>query len=167
MNPSASWNEFSIRIPVKAPLAQLYDAWVTQEGIERWFLRSAIYKTSQGSLRGVSEPVQQGDHYRWLWHGYPDDILESNDILEANGKDRFQFEFTGKCIVTVQLQRVKDYTMVNLKQEKIPDDKNPATNLFVGCQLGWTFYLANLKSILEGGIDLRNRDTEFTKVVNA
>jgi hypothetical protein len=57
--------------------------------------------------------------------------------------------------------------MVNLRQHKIPDDSNPATNLFVGCQLGWTFYLTNMKSIFEGGIDLRNQDIDFKNVVNA
>jgi hypothetical protein len=167
MNPLISWNEFSIRIPVKSQVAELYAAWATQGGIERWFLRSAIYKTAQGSLRGSKELVQPGDHYHWLWHGYPDDAAESHAVLEANGIDQFQFQFTGKCIVTVWLERMKDYTMVNLKQEKIPDDKNPATNLFVGCQLGWTFYLANLKSIFEGGIDLRNRDIDFKHVINS
>ena len=130
-------------------------------------LRSAIYKTPQGSLRGVAEPVQKGDRYRWLWHGYPDDVIESNDVLDANGKDIFQFEFTGKCFVTIKLEGVKGLTMVNLRQHKIPDDLNPATNLFVGCQLGWTFYLTNLKSLFEGGIDLRNKDTDLTFVVNA
>jgi uncharacterized protein YndB with AHSA1/START domain len=145
MNPSTTWNEFSIRIPVKASLPELFSAWTTQAGIEKWFLRSAIYKTQQGSLRGLEEQVQQGDHYRWLWHGYPDESMESNAILASNGTDFFQFEFSGKCIVTVKLEPANGYTMVTLKQERIPEDSNPATNLFVGCQLGWTFYLTNLK----------------------
>jgi uncharacterized protein YndB with AHSA1/START domain len=165
--PTTTWNEFSIRIPVRAPLPELFSAWTTSAGIEKWFLRSAIYKTSQGSLRGANEPVQKGDHYRWLWHGYPDDVMEANDILASNGSDLFQFEFTGKCVVTVRLENSKRYTMVTLTQERIPDDSNPATNLFVGCQLGWTFYLTNLKSIFEGGIDLRNRDIDLKGVVNS
>jgi uncharacterized protein YndB with AHSA1/START domain len=167
MNPSKNWNEFSIRIPVKAALSDLFSAWTTQAGIEKWFLRSAIYKTQQGSLRGVNEPVQKGDRYRWLWHGYPDEVVESNHVLESNGSTKFQFEFTGSCSVTIRLEKIKDYTMVNLTQERIPDDRNPATNLFVGCQLGWTFYLTNMKSIYEGGIDLRNRDLDLKNVVNA
>ncbi|HEY0653204.1 MAG TPA: SRPBCC domain-containing protein [Chryseosolibacter sp.] len=167
MNPSSTWNEFSIQIPVGAGISDLYAAWATQAGIEKWFLRSAIFKTPQGSLRGPNEPVQKGDRYRWLWHGYPDHVMEANEVLAANGIDLFQFEFTGKCIVTVKLEKVKAFTMVKLKQDRIPDDPNPSTNLFVGCQLGWTFYLANLKSIFEGGIDLRNRDLDLKNVVNA
>jgi hypothetical protein len=38
---------------------------------------------------------------------------------------------------------------------------------FIECGLGWTFYLANLKSILEGGLDLRNKNPEIQKMINA
>lgn len=161
------WNEFELRIPVKADVQTLYDAWATSEGIEKWFLRSARLITTEGRTRKMREHVKKGDHYEWLWHGYGDDTLESNDILQANGNDFIQFEFTGKCIVSVSLHEDGAYTMVSLKQEQIPEDNNPATNLFVGCQLGWTFYLTNLKSIIEGGIDLRNRDEKIGRVVTA
>jgi hypothetical protein len=32
---------------------------------------------------------------------------------------------------------------------------------------GWTFYLANLKSVLEGGLDLRNKNARLQRLVNA
>ena len=47
------------------------------------------------------------------------------------------------------------------------EDDDPLTNLYVNCQLGWTFYLTNLKSIYQGGLDLRNRDQKIGKVVTA
>lgn len=31
---------------------------------------------------------------------------------------------------------------------------------------GWTFYLTNLKSILEGGFNLRNKNNKLGDVVN-
>jgi uncharacterized protein YndB with AHSA1/START domain len=162
-----SWSEFEVRMPVKADVKTLYDAWTTQTGIERWFLRSAIYTSSDGTTRKETEEVKKDDMYRWLWHGYPDHVMENNPVLDANGKDLFQFVFTGKCIVTVKLKPINGITMVSLHQGRIPEDNNPATNLFVGCQLGWTFYLTNLKSIMEGGIDLRNRDEALQSVINS
>lgn len=36
----------------------------------------------------------------------------------------------------------------------------------IGYKTGWTFYLANLKSILEGGIDLRNRNPDAGEMLN-
>jgi len=54
-----------------------------------------------------------------------------------------------------------------LTQENIPEDNNPASNLLVGCVEGWTFYLANLKSYLQGGIDLRNKNVNIQGVINS
>ena len=56
---------------------------------------------------------------------------------------------------------------MELTQEKIPLDEESKVNYHLGCMEGWTFYLANLKSILEGGIDLRNKNVNLTKVINA
>ena len=58
-------------------------------------------------------------------------------------------------------------TIVELTQDNIPPDDNPATNLHIGCGEGWTFYLANLKSYLEGGIDLRNKNEKIQGVINS
>ena len=40
-------------------------------------------------------------------------------------------------------------------------------SIYVDCSYGWTFFLANLKSVLEGGIDLRNRNVDIKNVVNS
>ena len=38
---------------------------------------------------------------------------------------------------------------------------------YIECGKGWTFYLANLKAVLQGGVDLRNKNVLIQKVVNA
>jgi uncharacterized protein YndB with AHSA1/START domain len=164
---TSTWSTFTLQIPIKADVQSLYKAWATQEGIERWFLRSAKYTDGNGVARRSNELIQKDDRYHWLWHGYSDDATEKRVITDANGRDRFQFEFSGDCLVTVTLHSNGGMTMVKLVQDRIPEDNNPSTNLFVGCQLGWTFYLTNLKSIFEGGIDLRNRDVSLRQVINA
>lgn len=161
------WSKFVLRIPVKAPLETIYHAWATQEGIESWFLRSAKFITGQNVNRGRTELVQKGDRYTWLWHGYDDETVEHNDILEANGEDMMSFVFAGHCIVTVNIGMLDEETIVELKQENIPTGEEGKTDIHIGCMEGWTFYLANLKSILEGGIDLRNRNIQIGKVINA
>lgn len=40
-------------------------------------------------------------------------------------------------------------------------------NYHIGCTKGWNFYLTNLKSLLEGGIDLRNRNKGLKEVINS
>jgi hypothetical protein len=158
-----TWNRFEVQLPVRAGMQQLYDAWTTRSGIEKWFLRSSVFISPEGKQRHADERAGQGDTYTWMWHGYDDKVKEQRTILQANGKDFLQFEFSGDCLVTVKLKEEKDYVRVMLTQERIPADDNPATNLFVGCQIGWSFYMVNLKSIMEGGIDLRTKDINIPR----
>jgi uncharacterized protein YndB with AHSA1/START domain len=161
------WSRFELRINVNAPVETIYKAWATQEGIESWFLRDAKYYTSENRLRQSDELISSGDRYTWLWHGYSDDTVEHNDIIEANGLDLVSFVFAGHCIVTVVIGLLDNETIVQLTQENIPTGEEGKVNIHIGCMEGWTFYLANLKSILEGGIDLRNRNINIGKVINS
>jgi uncharacterized protein YndB with AHSA1/START domain len=161
------WSKFILRVNVDAPVETIYHAWATQEGIETWFLRSAGYLTLDHRLRQKNEFIQKGDRYTWLWHGYSDETVEHNDILEANGLDTLSFVFAGHCIVIVTIGILDTETIVQLTQENIPTGEEGKVNIHIGCMEGWTFYLANLKSILEGGIDLRNRNMNIGKVINS
>lgn len=161
------WTKFTKRIPVQASNQTAYNAWSIQEELEKWFLRKAEFIKSDNTLRASSEPIQKGDKFLWLWHGYPDSMFEKKEILEANGKDFLQFGFSGDCIVSVKLNKQDGETIVELTQENIPPDDNPATKLHIGCGEGWTFYLANLKSYLEGGIDLRNKNIKIQGVISS
>lgn len=161
------WTSFSKRIPIAADIEKVYAAWTTQHGIEQWFLRTAQFTKPDNTSRDKNDPIQKGDRFLWRWHGYPDSVFENREVIDANGKDFLQFTFSGNCLVTVSISQQEGMTICELKQEHIPEDKNPKTNLYVGCGEGWTFYLANLKSILEGGIDLRNKNLTITGIINS
>jgi hypothetical protein len=47
------------------------------------------------------------------------------------------------------------------------DNESGQRYFFIECGKGWTFYMTNLKSILEGGIDLRNKNERKQNVINA
>ncbi len=162
-----NWSRFTKRIPVAADLLTVYKAWTTQDELEKWFLRKAEFIKPDGTIRNRNESIEKGDKYDWKWHGYPDSTFEKNEIVEANGEDLLQFKFSGNCLVSVKLYSLEGETIVEITQENIPADDNPATNLLVGCGEGWTFYLANLKSYLEGGIDLRNKNEKIKNVVSS
>lgn len=161
------WTTFIKRVPVKADVQTLYDCWATQNGLEKWFLRKAEFKIDHHHIRDRNSPIQKGDKYEWFWFGFPNSVAESNIITEANGKDFLQFRFSGNSLVSVNIKEEEGETIVELTQESIPLDENPITNLYIGCGTGWTFYLANLKSIVEGGIDLRNKNVKISNVINA
>ena len=167
MSSTHDWSRFTVRINIKAPTEKLYHAWATRAGMEYWFLRLSEYLKPDGTIYGNDEYVQKGDKYKWLWHGWPDETVEYGVILDCNGKDFFKFSFgkAGNCSVTIKKEHGEK--IVELVQDNIPDDDTGRQLWHVGCKTGWTFYFANMKSLFEGGIDLRNRDVHLTNVINS
>src|SRR5688572_16729446 len=161
------WSQFVVRIPINASREKLYDAWSTRKGIEHWFLRMSEYKSSGGVLRKEDEDVQKGDTYSWRWHGWPDEVEEHGEILDCNGKDYFKFSFGDAGICTVMIKEESGETILELTQTNIPTDEHGKQYWHVGCKTGWTFHLTNMKSIFEGGVDLRNKDENVKNVLNA
>lgn len=162
-----NWTSFTLRIPVNASPEKLYWCWSTREGMEYWFLRLSEYKSKDSVHLKPEEKVQPGDTYRWLWHGWPDETVETGTILGANGTDFFRFSFgkAGNC--SVRIYREGESQLVELIQEDIPDTEEGKQYWHLGCKTGWTFYLSNLKSLLEGGIDLRNKNGQLKNVLNS
>ena len=161
------WSQFRLRIPVNAEPATIFNAWSTQQGLESWFLRKAEFIKADGSMRPSKENVQIGDSYVWMWHGWPDEVSEKGVVLQENGKDVFKFSFGKGGNVTINIKEEEGQTIEDLLQDEIPVDEHSRTLYHIGCTKGWVFYLANLKSILEGGVDLRNRNELLRDVVNS
>ena len=117
------WSRFAVRINVKASTEKLYSCWATKEGIEFWFLRRSDYKKVNGDFYDNNEFVKKGDLYSWWWHGYPDEVVEHGEILEANSIDLFKFKFgdAGNC--TVKIYEEEGEKIVELTQDQIPTDE--------------------------------------------
>jgi len=162
-----NWKQFTRRIPVKAPPKTIYDAWTTQQGLESWFLRLAQFSKTDGTQRSKNSHIENGDRYKWLWYGYDDSAAEEREILAANGWDQLQFSFSGGCLVTVSIKQEDGETICELVQQMPMEDEGEQQHFFIECGGGWGFYMANLKSVLEGGIDLRNKNSNLKQVINA
>lgn len=156
----SKWNSFKVTGDYNTDIRSLYEAWATTEGIEKWFLRKANFYTVPLRLREPEEFILKEDIYEWYWYGYDDNNVEEGQILEANGTDFVKFTFSGGSTVSISIYSRNGVSIVELLQENIPAESDPSKSLFVQCQIGWTFYLANLKSVLEGGVDLRNKKLE-------
>ncbi len=161
------WSKFKLKVDIRATPTAVYNAWATQANLESWFLRKALFTTPDGKARNENAPVHAGDTYLWRWHGYDDKTQEKGTILDLNGKDLFKFTFAGQCEVTITCKLQEGRTIMELIQEKIPTDEISKVRLHLGCNNGWTFYLANLKSIMEGGLDLRNKNVNIKNVVTS
>lgn len=158
-----NWTEFTRRIAVKALKSQLYNAWTRPDEIERWFLSRAVF-TQDGEETLPYSNAQSGAEYAWSWYGY--DVTERGRITKANGIDHIQFTFAGECLVDVILREEHEAVVVELRQHNIPTDDASKREIRLGCASGWSFFLLNLKSVYEGGLDLRNKDDRFKGHIN-
>jgi uncharacterized protein YndB with AHSA1/START domain len=158
----SKWSSFKVTGDYNTDIRSLYEAWATPAGLEKWFLRKAVFYAIAGRLRDPEEFIMKEDTYEWYWHGWDDSTCEKGEILEANGTDLIKFTFAKDNIVTVEFSSRNGVSIVQLTQENIALEEDPSKNLFVQCQVGWTFYFANLKSVLEGGVDLRNKKLEVS-----
>lgn len=159
-----NWTQFTKRITVKSDIKTVYDAWTKSGELEKWFLSEAVFYTAENEKLPASENCSAGCKYEWHW--FAENYYEEGLVTATNGTDFLEFTFAGNCKVEITLKPEKDSILVELSQREIPLDDDSKANIRLGCAFGWTFYLINLKSILEGGIDLRNKDTEIRGVVN-
>ncbi len=164
---TTDWTTFTQRININADIQEIYEAWSKPAELERWFLRDADFISPDDSPKDKEQPIAKGDTYRWYWHGWNDNVFEVGTILEANGEDYIKFTFGKAGTVNVAIKEEKGEIICELVQEEIPEGADGKANFYVGCMEGWTFYLTNLKSILEGGIDLRNKNMELENVINS
>ena len=166
MNTS-SFSQFRLRVNVNADIQDVYNAWATPEGLERWFLRKALFKDPEGNTRDKHDLLQTNDTYEWYWHGYPDEVVEKGKVILANGKDTFRFTFSLGCPVNISIHKESGETMVELVESELPVDEANVLKHYVGDSRGWIFYLINLKSVLEGGLDLRNKNENLKDVITS
>ena len=165
--PQFDWSRFTLKIFIQRNMQDVYAMFMTPGNLEHWFLRKAEFTSVDGIVKRPDTALAVGDTYLWMWHGHPDETWERGVITEMNGKDRFQFLFGSAGLVTFQLAASGGDTEMTITQENIPVDEAGKINYHIGCSVGWTFYLANIKSILEGGHDLRNKRLDRKGVVNS
>jgi hypothetical protein len=86
-------------------------------------------------------------------------------VLKNNGKDLFSFSFANDVPVTITIYKEQGETIVELIESNLPSDAGGVAKQFVSDSRGWVFFLVNLKSTLEGGLDLRNTNEGIRNVI--
>lgn len=160
----SKFTEFKLRVNVNTSIENAYRAWATAAGVSSWFLRM-IYKDSTGKIRAAGEPAQEGDEYALSFTTNPEMVICTGKVLKANGRDLFSFSFSKNCPVTISVYKEQEETIVQLIESNLPTDEETIRKHFVGDTKGWIFYLTNLKSVLEGGLDLRNKNAALKSVI--
>ncbi len=158
------WTQFEREIFIQADLDIVFKAWAKPSEITKWFIATADVKSTDNRPRPADEIVQAGDHYHWRWH---QDLQADGTILDVIENEKLQFTFgdkepgsAEKIIVTLHFEDLGDTTSITLRQENLPDTEQGHVQWYMGCNMGWSFFMTNLKAFLEHGVDLRETDAE-------
>ena len=151
---------FTRKIWVRADAASLQHAWTNPSEIVRWFVNKCAYFDAEG---GEAEEAVAGGTYRWEW--IEGTTEQSKVIAVEQGVLRFGW-FKDKGEVEARFTEAGDETLMELTQCMNDGTEAERLDAQVDCKLGWTFFLANLKSVYEGGLDLRETDPERVPVLN-
>lgn len=170
-NYDFDWTKFKKKILIKTTVDQAFKHWVIPKYITQWFIAKARYITPANTIRHQSEFIQAGDRYYWKWH---QDLEIEGEIINLIENQILQFTF-GKneedppkdIIVTVNFQEIKDETLLELTQENMSNTPHSNVSWYMSCNLGWTFFITNLKAWLEHSVDLRETDTESAEFTRA
>jgi len=164
--PPADFSQFKLRVSVKTPIENAYRAWASPAGLGSWFIGIMEFKGPNGETRTGEDLAQAGDEYTCYSRKDPANIVIKGKVLKANGRDLFSFTFSKECPVTISIYTDHSETIVELIESNLPTDEETMRRHYVGDSKGWIFYLTNLKSVLEGGLDLRNKNADITNVIN-
>lgn len=165
-NDLTEWKDFTRRIYVSAPIKTLFGAWATSAGLENWFLESAVFFSPDGTKKDSSELIREGDTYKWKWFGY--DLISKGKVIEINDKDHMKFTFgENEEIIHLDFIEKGDRVLIELRQYQKHPELEDRKRVYVGCYGGWTYHLANLKSVYEGGLDLREKNPDIDNLINS
>ncbi len=159
------WEKFTKKIVIKSDLSVVYRAWTISSLLEKWFLKKALLRDQNDKRVSPRQSALTGHRYTWQW--FAQSASETGIILKADGKNIFEFTFAGPSKVAINISKVRKGVVVELIQENFEADGNVRMKKWLECAFGWAFYLVNLKSYIEHGIDLRNKNIKYSDHVNS
>lgn len=167
---SYDWTRFKRQVFIDSDPKTVFNAWAVPNELIRWFIARAEVTSVDGRRRDGRDPVAVGDRYHWRWH---QDLEAQGTVHEVDPGRKLTFSFgrvegaADDVLVSIEVSPHDDgRTVLTLTQEQMPP--TPAGHRYhLSCNLGWSFFMTNLKGLLEHGIDLRETDTELAMASRA
>lgn len=180
-SPQHDWTQFKLGVYIRCRPDDLFALWASGEGLAKWFLRDGSFAPSEGrpakgkksrpapfpadQVRHEGEICQANDRYLWEWY-YDGGTSGEGWILEVRPPTRLRFTFGAEMEVEVSIRKQGAWCVVELRQTGIPDTPQGRWEMHMGCRVAWAFFLTNLKSVAERGLDLRETERSRTRLLH-
>ena len=155
--------EFRHSILLAIQPQDVYRYIASSRGICSWFIGEAVYMKPGGEVRGEEENSAKGDSFRWKWLGK--ELQMEGEVLNSIEGELFEFTFGKSFIVSISLTEQNGRTLFTLHQSyRDGAEKNDFAH--INCCVCWVFFMTNLKSVAEHGIDLRETLADSDSLIN-
>lgn len=132
-------------------------------GLEQWFQGEAVYTAKDNGLRKRGKPIQNRDSFYWKW--LAKDFSLPGMVLDVSPGKSAEFTFGSLFNIKMSVSSQNGRTLFTIEQWYINGvQKNDFA--YINCCTCWVFFLTNLKSVLEHGIDLRETGSTDEALVN-
>ena len=152
--PQFTWGKFSRSIIISKKPEDVFLYIATAKGLTKWLLEAASFFTlaNETQLLNLSF-ANELDTYHWVWKGKNYEL--QGQVLDCDvQRKRISFTLGEACTVEITLTEHEGSTLLKLTQQAVPG-KTYDQMRQVNSYAYWTFFLTNLKSVVEHEIDLR------------
>lgn len=158
-----TWKEFTHAILLNTSVDAVYDMVATSDGLCKWFLGEASFSNDGGRVNGGLIP-EAGDYYHWKWLAKEHEV--AGKVIDTEPGRMIKYTFGAAFYVSFTVSADESgLTLLTLHQTCNDDVEFNEFN-YVNCCVAWTFFMTNLKSVIEQGIDLRETRVSNEMLVN-
>jgi len=154
--PAKDWTTFDLYVAIDAEPSTIMSSWSTINGMESFFVQMMRITGPDSVELEPDTEARPGDRFVWRWHNGRRLVGE---YLQAKTKNEVQFTF-GDSKVSVVALPYKTGSLLRLRQYDIPDTQEARMHIYGNCRAAWVYFLTVLKTLLEHGVDGRDKTRE-------
>ena len=150
------WTQFDLHVAINAKPEDILKMWSTITGMEAFFVEMMRITGPDNKERDPDERARPGDKFVWRWQN---GRSVSGEYLDPAAENEVRFTF-GDSNVCVTADPYKEGSLVRLLQYDIPDNDEARMHVHSNCRGGWVYFLTVLKTLIEHGVDGRDKTRE-------
>ena len=147
------WTQFDLHVAIDAEPDRILEAWSTIDGMESFFVEMMRITRPDGVERAPDERAEPEDKYVWRWQNGRC-VLGEYRQPQADNEVRFTF---GESKICISVKPYRDGSLLRLRQYDIPETEEARMHIHANCRGGWVYFLTVLKTLLEKGVDGRDK----------